>query len=678
MAKAAQSMPDFARERERMVTAQLAGRGIVDAGLLGAMREVPREAFVEAGYEEFAYSDSPLPIEEGQTISQPYIVGLMLEAARIGPQDKVLDVGTGSGYAAAVASRIATKVYTIERHASLADVASERFARLGYGNIEVRIGDGSKGWPDAAPFDAILVAAGGPEVAEPLKQQLAVGGRLVIPVGSSHREQRLIKVTRLNETEYEEEDLGGVLFVPFVGEYGWRAEDVAPIKQSAGELASRQSMPALRRMSLARMIAVSAEPFDDIDSDAFARLFDRLGDARVVLLGEATHGTSEFYRARAAITRRLIELHGFNIVAVEADWPDAAAIDRYVRHKGRYSATEKAFQRFPTWMWRNAEVDEFVGWLREHNRKIASDARVGFYGLDLYNMNASIRAVIDYLERTDPAAASVARERYGCLTRWQHDPASYGRAAISKGYAQCEEGVLATLHELFEKRLDYMHKDGEKFLDAAANARLVASAERYYRVMYYGGPDSWNLRDGHMFETLEHVLAARGEHSKAVVWAHNSHIGNAAATEMGIAHGEHNIGQLCRSRFGARAKLIGFGTDRGTVAAVSEWDAPIQIMKVRPSHRDSYERQCRDSGIRAFMLDLHEAHDDLRYELMAPRLERAIGVIYRPDSERLSHYFEATLPRQFDAYVWMDETSAVTPLPAAPTKGEDETYPFGL
>jgi protein-L-isoaspartate(D-aspartate) O-methyltransferase len=672
--------PDHGRQRERMVSAQVAGRGISDPRLLAAMRDVPREAFVEKGYEEFAYDDSPLPIGEGQTISQPYIVALMLEAADLGPESRVLDVGTGSGYAAAIASRLAAHVYSIDRHPQLAETAAERFRALGYDNIEVRTGDGTVGWRDAAPFDAIIVAAGGPEVPQPLKAQLAIGGRLVIPVGETHVQQRLIKVTRRGDNDFEEEDLGGVHFVPFVGEYGWQAEEIRPVRHTRHERIARRSIPPARRVSLAHLIHDAAEPFRDIEAESFAAAFDRYADAKVVLLGEATHGTSEFYRARAAITRRLIEKHGFNIVAVEADWPDASAIDRYVRHQPKGHLPEAPFQRFPTWMWRNQEVDEFTRWLRRHNEKCPAEARTGFYGLDIYNLNASMRAVIDYLQRVDPEAANIARERYGCLTRWQHDPATYGRAAIKSGFAACEEGVLAMLRDLLHKKLDYLHADGESFLDASANARLIASAERYYRLMYYGGADSWNLRDTHMFETLEQVLNARGPNAKAVVWAHNSHIGNAAATEMGLVHGEHNIGQLARERFGASAALIGFGTDRGTVAAAPDWDAPMQIMRVRPAHRDSIERYCRDSRVSAFTLDLREEarHDDLRYALLEPRLERAIGVVYRPDTERLSHYFDAALAHQFDGYVWFEETKAVTPLASPQRSGEDETYPFGL
>jgi protein-L-isoaspartate(D-aspartate) O-methyltransferase len=655
-------------ERERMVRAQLAGRGITDEHVLEAMRRVARDAFVAPGMEEFAYQDSPLPIAEGQTISQPYIVAAMTEAAEVRPGDRVLDVGTGSGYAAAVLAEIADEVYTIERHKALADNAGARFQRLGYRNIHVRHGDGTLGWPEAAPFDAIIVAAGGPEIPAALRNQLTIGGRLIIPVGDFIHHQRLVKVVRRGEHDFSEEELEPVRFVPLIGEQGWA--DIHP--KAASRTAAKEQTPA----DLIREAAIRLPALDD---PAFGKLFDRFAQARVVLLGEASHGTSEFYRARAAITRRLIEQHGFSIVAVEADWPDAASIDRYVRHKEPRPGIDAAFQRFPTWMWRNTDVEDFVEWMRAHNEKRPAEQRAGFFGLDIYNMNASIRAVVDYLDKTDPEAAKIARQRYGCLTPWQKDPVTYGRMALTTGHAKCEDAVAAMLRDIFAKQMQYRKQDEDDFLDAGQNARLVAAAERYYRMMYQGSAESWNLRDRHMFATLEALLSWRGESAKAVVWAHNSHIGNAAATEMGLIREEINIGQLCRDRFGNEASLIGFGTDRGTVAAASDWDEPMEIKQVRPAHRDSYERLCRDSGIDQFLIDLREdeqpqLHAGLRY----PRLERAIGVIYRPETELASHYFDASLPQQFDGYVWFEETRAVTPLPAAVRAGVPETYPFGL
>ncbi|MEA2937218.1 MAG: hypothetical protein QOC56_722, partial [Alphaproteobacteria bacterium] len=455
-------------ERDRMVDAQIAGRGVHDPRVLAAMRQVPREAFVAEGLAEFAYEDAPLPIEEGQTISQPYIVAHMIEAAEVKPGDRVLEVGTGSGYAAAVLSRIAAQVYAIERHQTLVQLARRRFEQLGYRNIHLRHGDGTLGWSDAAPFDAVIVAAGGPEIPETLRTQLKVGGRLVMPIGLLEHQQRLVKVVRDGEREFHEEDLGPVMFVPLVGAHGW--PEAATTR--SGRLEEPKA-PAARQRSAADLIRDAAEPLRPLDHPDFGRRFDRFADARVVLLGEASHGTSEFYRARAAITRHLIERHGFTIVAVEADWPDAAAIDRYVRHKARRADTEPAFRRFPTWMWRNVEVSGFIEWLRAHNKGRAPERRAGFFGLDIYNMNASIRAVIDYLDKTDPDAARVARQRYGCLTPWQKDPASYGRAALSSGYPKCEAAVLAMLKDLLAKRLDYAGRDSEGFFDAEQNARLV-------------------------------------------------------------------------------------------------------------------------------------------------------------------------------------------------------------
>lgn len=661
-------MLDSASLRHRMVENQVARRGVRDQRLLAAMQDVPREAFVDPGFEEFAYDDAPLPIGEAQTISQPYIVALMVEAARIGAGDRVLEVGAGSGYAAAVIARLADRVYAIERHATLGEAARERFQRLGYDNIELRVGDGTRGWRDAAPFDVIVVSAGGPSVPYALKQQLAIGGRLIMPVGRGQT-QRLLKVVRESAAAYREEDLGAVSFVPLVGEEGW--------SENAGSR-TEERLRRTDRRPLASLIAEVAEPLPTIDSPAFGAAFDRFARARIVLLGESSHGTSEFYRARAAITRRLVAEHGFGIVAVEADWPDAAAIDRHVRHRAGGTG-EPAFQRFPQWMWRNLEVADFVHWLREHNEAENDPRRrAGFFGLDLYNMRSSIAGVLAYLERVDPQAATVARERYGCLTPWQREPSTYGRAVLNATYGKCEEAVIAQCRDLLARSLDYAGGDPDSFLDAAQNARLVASAERYYRAMYYGGAESWNLRDTHMFETLRHLLEAHGPASKAVVWAHNSHIGDARRTDMGRVRDEINIGQLCRENFAGETALIGFGTHGGTVAAASRWDGDVEVKQVRPSRPDSCERLCHDARIPRFLLDFRR-DDELKRRLAEPRLERFIGVIYLPESELMSHYVSAELSAQFDAYVWFDRTSAVTPLgPEHHRPGVPETWPFGL
>jgi erythromycin esterase-like protein len=432
--------------------------------------------------------------------------------------------------------------------------------------------------------------------------------------------------------------------------------------------------------SVAALIRKSAEPFGYIEGADFGPLLDRIGDARLVLLGEATHGTSEFYRMRARITRELILRAGFTVIAVEADWPDARWVDAYVCHALEPPSEDQPFRRFPRWMWRNREVSEFVDWLRAHNGAVTHrEDRVGFYGLDLYSLFASLDSVLRYLGRVDPAAAALAGERYRCLAPWVDEPSAYGRAAITETYRSCESEVVATLQELLARRLDYIARDNsDRFLDATQNARLVVNAERYYRGMYQGSTESWNLRDQHMFETLQSVLDARGPDTRAVVWEHNSHVGDGAATEMGRA-GQLNVGHLCRKAYGSQAYLVGFGTDHGSVAAAHNWDEPMQVMQIRPSHPSSYERLFHDSGLLACMLPLGESADgSLREELMTDRLERAIGVIYRPATERDSHYFHASLPQQFDEFIWFDETGPVTQLPGPVEEGLPDTYPFGL
>jgi len=428
-------------------------------------------------------------------------------------------------------------------------------------------------------------------------------------------------------------------------------------------------------------IARHAEPLPPVDdASSFGAMFDRFADARVVLLGEASHGTSEFYRARAAITRRLVEHHGFDIVAVEADWPDAAHIDRYVRGRQRQPYPPDSFERFPRWMWRNAEMAAFVRWLKGWNDAAPTDRRVEFRGLDVYSLAGSIRAVLDYLDEADPDEAALARKRYACLTPWQEEPAIYGRMAIGSQKHRCEDAVVKQLHDLMERRHEYLAKDGESFFEAEQNARIVRAAEQYYRVMNRSSVDSWNLRDRHMFDTLKRVLEHRGEGAKAVVWAHNSHIGDASATMMGWS-GEFNIGELARGHFGREAALIGFGTDRGTVACASDWDEPMEVKPVRPSREDSWEHAFLQARVPASLTDWRSpGRQALCHALNDTRLERAIGVIYRPETERQSHYFETVLADQFDALVWFEETQAVTPfdLEVGGAGAEDETFPFGL
>ncbi len=668
-------MSSYTEKRKRMVRGQIASRGVADPRVLTAMSLVPRELFVQERMREFAYEDAPLPIEEAQTISQPYIVAIMAEALELGPSDRILEIGAGSGYAAAVLSRIGGEVFAVERHATLAKLAQERASALGYDNLQIRHGDGTLGWAEHQPYDAIAVAAGGPHVPPKLMEQLAIGGRLVIPVGDEPRTQELLRVRREGPSEYRRESLGRVRFVPLIGTQGWSLDgpppaepDVAPVR-----------IPQQPQRAVSRLISEACDPLGRIEEVDLAPLLNRVGNARIVLIGEASHGTSEFYRMRAQITKELVIRRGFTVLGIEGDFPDTSVIDRFVRRRAGISLRTPAFSRFPTWMWRNQEMLEFIDWLAEHNRIVESvENEVSVHGLDIYSLYNSIAAVLKYLDRVDPETAAAARVRYGCFSPWEADPATYGRAALTDRMQMCEEEAVTTLQSLLGKRVEYDARDGEEFFDAERNAVVVREAERYYRIMYYGSRDSWNLRDRHMFETLQSVLSHRGDSTKAIVWAHNSHVGDASATEMGT-RGEFNIGQLAREAYGEAAYSIGFGTDHGTVAAASNWNEPMRHMSVRPSHVDSYERLCHESDVPRFLLPLRKPKKKaVRDELAPPRLERAIGVIYRPDTELLSHYFQAVLPAQFDEYVWFDETRALRALEAHELAGLPETYPFGL
>jgi len=665
-------MTKFSKLREDMVEDQIEARGISSDAVLNALRKVPREAFLPERLREFAYEDSPLPIAAKQTISQPYIVALMTEALDLKGGERVLEIGTGSGYAAAVLAEIAAEVYTVETIGQLAEQAASTLQALGYRNVQVVHADGTLGYAAAAPYDAIIVAAGGPDVPASLKQQLKVGGRLVIPVGTDPRAQELVRVIRTSKNKFTSEDIADVRFVPLVGKEGWAPVELpfppgprfARLRPAEGDIV--------------RAIVGFSQPFDSIDGAGLDALLERIGNAKIVLLGEATHGTSEFYRMRKRISQELITRKGFRFVAIEGDWPDVARLDHYVRHFEYPPSEWTAFARFPTWMWRNNEMRSFVDWLHARNAERAPRERVAIYGLDLYSLYTSIGSVLRYLDEVDPDSARIARQRYGCLTPWQADPATYGHAALTGAYRTCEKEVVRMLQDILHKQRDYAAHDGERFMDAVQNARLVTDAERYYRIMYYGSRASWNLRDSHMFETLKTLLDFHGFEAKAIVWAHNSHIGDAAATEMS-ARGEYNIGHLCRREFGDGTYSVGFGTHSGTVAAASDWGGTMEVKAVLPSLDQSYERLCHETGRPRFLLPLRgRSAVEVRNRLAKPRLERAIGVIYRPETELASHYFQAILPAQFDEYIWFDETAAVTPFETKELEGLPDTYPFGL
>mgnify|MGYP005843593935 CR=1 FL=1 len=437
-------------------------------------------------------------------------------------------------------------------------------------------------------------------------------------------------------------------------------------------------------------IRAAARPLTGAAGD-FDPLMDLIGEARFVLLGEATHGTDEFYRARAAVTLRLVREKGFAAVAAEADWPDAHRVHRWITGRSADPYPEAAlgdFVRFPRWMWRNTVFADLIRELRAHNlSRPATEPRVGFFGLDLYSLHASIRAVLDYLQRVDPDAAVVARERYSCFDHAGREGTEYGRSVGWGLSPSCEDEAVRQLAELRQGEWEYARRDGriaeEDFFSAEQNARLVRNAEQYYRTMFRGRVSSWNLRDRHMAETLAELDAWLTERlrrpARIVVWAHNSHLGDARATEVS-GHGELNVGQLVRQRHGSHAVLVGFSTYEGTVTAATDWDGPAERKTVRPALPGSVEELYHDTGTGDFLLDLRHAPDAVGDELRIDRLTRMIGVVYRPETERQSHYFFARPAEQFDAVIHYERTTALEPLDpdAAPTRGEEETYPTGM
>jgi erythromycin esterase-like protein len=445
-------------------------------------------------------------------------------------------------------------------------------------------------------------------------------------------------------------------------------------------------MPQATLTGLADALALIATPLKS-EIENHEDLLDLIGNARLVLIGEASHGTHEFYRERARITRRLIAEKGFEAVAVEADWPDAYRINRFV--KGTGDLLEGAdplsgFTRFPEWMWRNSDVLDFAIWLRQWNENLPKRARkAGFYGLDLYGLHASIEAVLRYLDQADPDAALRARERYACFENAASDTARYGYEAAMGLTPSCEQEAIGQLLDL--RRIDAPRSallDEDDRFEAEQNARLIVDAEHYYRTMFLGRVSSWNLRDRHMADTLDalsdHLARNRSESGspKIVIWAHNSHVGDARATEF-AKEGELNIGQLMRERYGGEVFLVGMSTYTGSVMAASDWGAAAEVKRVRPALEESYEAIFHDTGLERFLLDLRLDNEVLR-ALDQPRLQRAIGVIYRPEIERSGHYFRTRLPSQFDALLHYDHTRSVDPLGPLSTRISDElpeTFP---
>lgn len=400
-------------------------------------------------------------------------------------------------------------------------------------------------------------------------------------------------------------------------------------------------------------------------------LLEKIGDARFVLIGEATHGTEEFYKARIEITQQLIKHKGFMAIAIEGDWPDAYRIHRYVQGKNENEDEQRVlndFNRFPEWMWRNTTLPPFIKWLREHNDQLLSKNKIGFYGLDIYSLNTSINAVIQYLEKVDPNAAQQAKSRYSCFDHLNMDPKTYGYLTTVGTKKSCIKEVIEQLMDMQHNAFKYVKQDEPDAIDeyfyAKQNAQLVKDAEQYYRSMFEGRASSWNIRDGHMFETLnsisQHLEDRTQKPAKIIVWAHNTHVGDARATEMS-ERGEVNIGQLVRETYDRDAYLIGFSTHEGSVTAASEWGAPAACKTVMPGLAGSYEELFHLVKYPNFLLNLTN-NPELEHYLKIPRLQRAIGVIYRPETERNSHYYFTRLPYQFDSIIHFDNTNAVKAL----------------
>jgi protein-L-isoaspartate(D-aspartate) O-methyltransferase len=640
------------RERARMVERQLVRRGISDVRVLAAFRDVPREAFVSENLEEVAYEDSPLPIGEGQTISQPFVVALTLEALELRGVERVLEIGTGSGYSAALLGRLAREVYTVERIPSLARAAAERLAAFGAERVRVVCADGSLGLPEHAPYDAIAVAAAGPRVPERLLEQLATGGRLVMPVGGEEG-QRLVRVTRYGEHELIEEKLLDVSFVPLIGAAAWPEPRT---ERGAAEPPGPEAAAVVRR---------AAEPFRRDEPVPVASLLERIGDARVVLLGCAMDGAAELQRARVEITEALLAVKGFDLVAVDGDWIDGARVDEHVRGRApRAGLPLSAFARFPEVRYRNREVDAFVDRLREH------DADVGFHALDVLGTSAALAVALERLEETDPERAADVKRRWASLSPWRR-----GATDLVGGDAgrALEDELVETLGARARASSLAAREDGQRLGEAAR--RACADPERYFRRLLEGELDAWSMRTEHMADVLRALLADRDPASRAIVWTSDAQVADARATETGV-RGHRTLGQLCRATFGGDAYLVGMGADHGAVLASPAWGTPPRRVALRPAAERSYEHLFHEAGHEAFLLALRDAAPPVRRALRAPRLARYVGAVYKPERELATHYLYASLPAAFDEIVFFDRVTPIEPIGVQPTCDPDAAHPL--
>ena len=641
--------------KKQEIIPHLQDEGITNPLLIKAFQDLPEAFFLLKEYHPYFYHEAEIEYKLETVEPRVIVIAKMLNQLKIEEGDNILLIGVDSVYILAALSKIYKEVYMVETYEKYFEWSKKVLKDIGIKNVFIKIDDQKMGWKDKAPFDAILIASEFEEVPNGLKEQLKKGGKLLIPIGPDWAHSIFEIIQRISETDYKVEKLRDNFYVP------------------NPKILPEIGIKDFPEKDIVDHVKTKAKAFMGINDYPIDGLIDRIGDARVVLLGEASHGTSEFYMMRQEITKALIEKKGFNFVSAEADWSDAEQIDGYVRHKQSH-IDWMPFNRFPQWMWKNKEVLDFVEWLKTYNLKHKNE--VGFYGLDLYGLKNSINLVIDYLEKIDVQLANLAKTRYGCIAPYLSDPALYGKMVLSKQLVSCEDDILKMLVDLLKNKTRLNHSP--EYFYAYQNANVVVDAEHYYKAMYYGSAESWNLRDFHMFHTLKSLLSYFGPDTKAIVWAHNSHIGNALATEM-YSRGEINIGHLCKEHFRNKSYHIGFGTYIGTVAAAHNWGDKMEIMKVNGALPNSYENLFHKTGINSFALPLREKDSGkkLRKLLNTPKLERAIGVMYRPKTERMSHYFHAVLPSQFDDYIWFNTSQAVTPITVTGTHSKLlQSHPF--
>lgn len=641
----------------QVISQQLKDKGIKSDLLLNAFKDLPNELFISKTIHPYTFEG--LKDKEIVESIEPRVVlvAQMLDKLQLKKDGKLLIIGVDSIYVLVALSKICSEVYSFGVNEAYVKWALKVLKNINVNNVYFKLEDVEDGWEEKAPFDTILIASEFKEVSNKFKKQLKIGGKILVPIGPDWAQSIFEIIHRISENEYSTEKLKDKFLIP--------KAKIQP------EIPS-EDFP---EKDIVKEIKAKAIPFKSISEYPIDTLLERIGDAQVVLLGEASHGTSEFYLTRQEITKALIEKKGFNLICAEADWSDAEQINSYVRNQHKQKDW-MPFSRFPQWMWRNMEILDFVEWLKKHNTK--SKDKVGFYGLDLYGLENSIDLVVDYLKGIDTDLEDLAKKRYACITPFMENPAIYGKMVVSNQLKSCEKEVLNMLVDLLKNKEKLNHS--LEYFYAYQNANVVVDAEHYYKAMYYGSAESWNLRDFHMFYTLKSLLSYFGKKSKAVVWEHNSHIGNALATEM-YSRGEINVGHLCKEYFEDKSYHIGFGTHTGTVAAAHNWGGKMEVMKVNNSVSKSYENLCHQTEIPMFTLPLREKHSGkkLKKLLSTPKLERAIGVIYRPDSELISHYFKAVLPSQFDEYIWFNTSHAVTPLSYKSFKPKLlENHPFSL